>query len=387
VKRTRGFTLVEILVATAILTVLGTSLVVVLRGGVKTWRRGEARRESFEVAQTVLAQLREDLEAATIDASNSHGESSVETKLICDQDKLGRQRLALVRTIKAETESPLTGQAGRYVGGTSRVDQRGDLKDLEDGTLRATGGLAEVAWALGAEDDETLFRGFRSPIGEKGSFFKGDQAFFLAPLLGAPAPKTPQDPAPGIGICRPMAARVVHLGFHFWTPYTTTWDSDHRPVRWFKGNEDKSGPLDYWDSTRAILKPEGNDHRYFDTFLSDTSLNNPDDDLLPMRVKVTLVVREGDSAESTTYLFRALNPSDKVVYVGEPDRLPKEGWVRVGHEWIRYDAVEGNRLSVVERGGRGTRAVDHGLNDEVLIGRTFEIVVDLPAAREDWGDR
>ena len=74
--RKRGFTLIEVLVSVAILSILGTSLIVILRGGVKTWRRGEARRESFEVAQVVLGQLREDLESTTVETKVPPGAST-----------------------------------------------------------------------------------------------------------------------------------------------------------------------------------------------------------------------------------------------------------------------------------------------------------------------
>ena len=56
----RGFTLLEVLVSMSILVVPGTSLMLILRGGLQTWRRSEAKRESFDRAQAILLQLRDD---------------------------------------------------------------------------------------------------------------------------------------------------------------------------------------------------------------------------------------------------------------------------------------------------------------------------------------
>jgi len=64
VSRRRGVTLLEVLVATAILSTLGAALLVVLRGGLATWRRSEARRQTYDQAQAILLQLRDDLACA-----------------------------------------------------------------------------------------------------------------------------------------------------------------------------------------------------------------------------------------------------------------------------------------------------------------------------------
>ena len=61
--------------------------------------------------------------------------------------------------------------------------------------------------------------------------------------------------------------------------------------------------------------------------------------------------------------------------------------MKIDREWIRYGENDGGRLHVVERGARGTQRARHKADADVLIGRTFELVVDLPCAREDWGDR
>ena len=115
-----AFTLLELLVAMGIMIALGAALMVILRGGLSTWTTGEARRESSQIAQVVFAALREDLQSATIYRQRLGKTGPVTTRFICDFDQVQRrrgdavvgtvrQRLFLVRTIKAESENPVTG--------------------------------------------------------------------------------------------------------------------------------------------------------------------------------------------------------------------------------------------------------------------------------------
>ncbi|MEZ0230906.1 MAG: type II secretion system protein J, partial [Planctomycetota bacterium] len=145
-RRRRGFTLLELLVATSVLVVLGSALVVILRGGITTWRRGEARRESFEVAQAILAQLSDDLMNATVDPETSLGAQNAEIVFLGDADEDDRARMALVRTLRGESESAITGHAGSSLNADARIDYRDDMKKALERRLRATGGLMEVAW-------------------------------------------------------------------------------------------------------------------------------------------------------------------------------------------------------------------------------------------------
>ncbi len=381
-RRSSGFTLLELLVATAVLSILGTAVVVILRGGIKTWRRGETRRESFEVAQAVMGQLQDDLGDATVDPATSVWGRDAEAVFFGDRDGSGRSFLTLVRTIRGESEGTITGHAGSAIGGDARIDYRDDMKKALDGRLRATGGLMEVAYAMGdpgSKDEEVLFRGIRSPIGGRTSFFQTPK-LSRAPLPGDPAPA--KQPAEGIALLRAFATRVVYFELLYATPYTTTWSTDVRPLK----TDGRSGPIDYWDSTRS-LKPAKLDPKVFTTFADKSSRSDVHDDVLPSRVKVTLVVREGDAAESSTNLIRDLKTTDQEIVVSEPDRVSKQGFVLIDREWIEIDDITGARLHVKARGARRTKPAEHGQGAEVVIGRTFETVIPLAAGREDWSDK
>ena len=57
----RGFTLIEVLAATALFAVLGTMLFQMVQGGMDLWGRGERVRDGEERATAVLDLLTEDL--------------------------------------------------------------------------------------------------------------------------------------------------------------------------------------------------------------------------------------------------------------------------------------------------------------------------------------
>lgn len=385
-----------------IFVVLGTSLMVILRGGLATWRRSEARQESYAAAQSVLAQLAEDLRSMVAPHDTPlEGMGEVEARLLCDLDAAGRQRLFLVRTLKAESEHPITGLAGTTIGADRVVDYRDDLEEARQARLRATGGAMEVAWVLGPGD--VLYRGIKAPPGPPGSLFADQDPYELAPptivdpndprAAAAPAAQAPptggaEDGADLPALLRPFATDVLHLELRFWTQYTDTWDDQHPPLRRARADE-RSGPLLYWDSTRAVLaaQDEG-DRRRFDTFRARGSLSDPRDDIFPAKVRVELTLREHPAAGSSTFLTRPAGPGDTELFVQEPGRLPPSGHLLLDQEWVKYDEVIKDRVVVSPggRGARGTTAAEHDLV-EVVAGRTFVLIVDVPGWREDWSDR
>src|SRR5690606_11244120 len=142
--------------------------------------------------------------------------------------------------------------------------------------------------------------------------------------------------------------------------------------------------------TRAVLaaQDEG-DRRRFDTFRARGSLTDPRDDIFPAKVRIELTLREHPAAGSSTFLTRVAGPAGTALYAQEPGRLPPQGGrVLIGQEWIKYERVEGDRV-VVAPGGRGARNTTPAQHDmsEVVAGRTFVLIVDVPAWREDWSDR
>lgn len=407
-----AFTLLELLVGMAILTTLGTALVLVLRGGLSTWRRSEARRESYDAAQAIFRQLREDLASICPPGGPPLRDAvPTENRLLCDlrhPENAGAplalgvgQRLVLVRSLKAESEHPITGHAGMFVGADRVVDLRDDLDEARAGRLRATGGQAEVAWVRSEEG--VLYRGLRAPVGPPNSLFEPGSYALAAPPrpLEAGGASPGAAPAAGAGarvapqtLLRPFATEVLHLEFRFWSQYSrNSWKARDRCLIAPSADE-RSGPLLVWDSTRSLELDDGRarERGEFTTYLSARSAADPRDDILPRRVRILLVLRQPPLAGRSTFLLAPIDARSSEVLVEHPERLEwseeEGGYLYVGGEWIHFERVEGNvvRVSPGGRGARWTRAQEHDTGQIVEIGKSFVSIVAVPAAREDWAD-
>ncbi len=413
------FTLIEILVAMAILSVLGTALIMILRGGLRTWQRAEARRGAYDQAQAIFQQLREDLANITPPHDTPIRSGAVESRLLCDlrhpENKTSgpavgrgvRQRLVLVRSLKAESEHPITGHAGSAIGADRVIDLRDDLAEARAARLRATGGQMEVAWVL--TDTHDLYRGMRSPIGPPSALFD-DGSYELSALpkdltqiQAVAAPKDPKAPAEepknaaeAVGrkpaLLRPFAQGVIYIEFRFWSQYSRGWKLKHRAT--VDMSRAESGPLLVWDSTRSLKLKDGRSRkkREFTTYVGASSLNDSRDDVIPSKVRVLLVLAQEPVAGSSTFLLADVGAEDTEIRVQEPQRLQWSeedgGYLYIGGEWIHYDSVSGDTVNV-SQGGRGNRWTvpkAHDMSELVHVGKSFVAIVDVPGFREDWGD-
>ena len=136
----RAYTLIEILVVVAVFSILGSILVGLLYGGIRTWRGGESSRQAYEKAGISLEQIREDLSAVyTVEASDTFSPSKpVEVRFVCryvmdrylkdgKQVTGYKQELAFIRTIPQRLKNltaTLGGDPGKYPG--NLVDDDGD---------------------------------------------------------------------------------------------------------------------------------------------------------------------------------------------------------------------------------------------------------------------
>ncbi len=217
-----GFTLTELLIATAITLIFGAMAVATLRYGSGLWRSAHRRGYAYDMASFIFHQVEDDLNAAKPQYwSNDPTAFDTRVRFYVDLDRyyelnyghlpdpdptVGRHRLRFVRGIAEDTPNQLLRQAG------DGLDNDGDgfidpeyytLKDdpidttvpLPDGVLDTFDGhvdedlmplegMYEVAYLRGLDgtagtgDAHTLYRGVLSPIGEP-----DDPWVSLPPLL------------------------------------------------------------------------------------------------------------------------------------------------------------------------------------------------------------
>ena len=273
--------------------------------------------------------------------------------------------------------------------------------------MLASGGYQEVLYAIHPNPKRLeLFRGVRSPIGGAGSLFVDgnlerslreeverrreqraqadkDEAQGTARVEQYETAKTPAEPElPLEEVSRPVAGDVLYLGFRFWTPGTNTWDSSYPPKLSTRGG--RSGPSDYWDSTRALLDQESTG-REFAWKAVAKSLTDPFDDIFPERIEVILVLR-GNPEMTGIEITQKLSAGGGTIRLNRVPDLPEDGplrYVRLGEEWIRYESIDKGRLVVAQdgRGARGTDAVEHAAGTRVEVGTSFRRIVELPTFR------
>ncbi|MEC9353445.1 MAG: type II secretion system protein [Planctomycetota bacterium] len=410
-RGTGGYTLLEVVIAVGILTLLGSGLATLLTQGISIWRRAENRGRVYDQARILLERMAEDIRSTVVLSSSAGGDAWV--RFICDEDLLGRQRLRFVRTISAETSDAILRHGGKTLSLKSPAvyDGNNDSKEARHGRLGAPGGLMEVIYLRDPRLSEShLWRGFRSPVGGMRSLVNqevpgeeklADLSEVIAELEkralgGAMTEKEQQEhldrEAQAVDdfewnmsqMGRPLTDGVLFLGFSFWGPTTNTWDESEKPLE-LAGGSRPSGPLFHWDSTRAILNWTGGDSDEFMFRSIDGSLTDSSDDIFPEQVEITLVLRD-DNSESF-YLVDRISKNDDFFRVSKPFSLPEneaDRYLLVGGEWMYMRAVDGTRVSIESygRGRRGTEPTSHLAGDRVDLGATFRRVVEMPGSQK-----
>ena len=389
-RSSEGYTLLEILVATGVLVLLGGGLAALMSQAIGLWKRAESQAQVYEQARVILDTLARDLRSTVVHSRASGDDAAI--RFVCDRDTLGRQRLRFVRTISGETRNLVLRKGGRYLGMRTPAvyDGRQDRREADQGLLAAPGGLMEVLYALDSRPGERwLWRGFRSPIGGNDSLFHDrriESSRDDRRTRGGLRRTDDSEKSEHISlmdVARPVTDGVLFLGLAFWGPTTNTWDPLEKALlRPEKGR--KSGPVFFWDSTRALLDQPGDpDEFVFRRRL--TSLNEPSDDIFPEMVEITLVLRDDDSPlglrlgerldeKGTRFkLSRRLSLSED----------PRHRFLLVEDEWIAVEKV-GDRTVTVASGGRGVRDTEprkHAQGSRVELGMTFHRVVEIPGHR------
>lgn len=339
----RGLSLIELLIAFAIFTVMIAGMVALMVGTLQGWRSSERGKDTSERAQRVLRQIERDLRCAHLDDQwiddPSVGRLRV-AQLLAAPDASGRPQMTLVRAGTQGAAS--TRRAGaRY----NPVDAYVSLTEVHYGMDPRKAGMLlrseQVFDRFDVKKDRSLFS-------EK------------ARKSGAPA-----------NLAAPVDNGVLHLEFLFWSARTQEWSTSKGPTA--------GGPSLLWDSSRRDL-PE-----FFMTSRLRDVTEAPDF-VMPRTVRIVLVLEPLTGSERGTILTEPLGPGDRQMTVADGREIPDPpGYVAVGSEWIAYDKKEGSVVRISRRGGGGGKkgeAVAHGVGERVRYGQTYISDVVMPLARD-----
>lgn len=317
-KRIQAFTLVELMMAVALLTVFTLMLVNVLSQSVNVWRTTEQRREILETSRNIMDIISEDLNSMYLPESMSI------TGLLLDYDKNGKQRLRFLRKISQENIHPVLRYAGTE---KSKKLQHYNLKADKAKKLLAPGGLAEIMYCFVPQENGLmgLYRGIQAPIGDKESFFHD---------------KNIDSPAKIKEKCHLLASEILNVEIKCWANTTFTWDTQKQPRR-----KQKGGPSLVWDSTKR---------RITDFFLFRTG--NPLKHAKPLKMNVTVVLQNGEPKE----LLSDILESDTNAFLTNTQGMAGNlRYMLVDREWMTYEDVSKDTVINLQRGIWNTKPAEH----------------------------
>lgn len=352
--RVRGFTLLELMVAMGVFTLLGLGATAFLLMGLNTWRSADSRRDAAERAELVFAAITEDFSCLYTDSRRAAGRAL----LYSDYDTEGRQRLYLTRSVPPPGADPRIAGSGVLVMAPDGIDGVGDMRSLDRGLLRSPGDLMSVTYAY--TGDERLGRSVRTPVA-------GYDRDHVA-SAGAPAGS------------QLLAEGVMHVEFNFFSARSTAWQPGDGIV----------GPSYFWDSTMGLgsERAAAAERKTRLVFSKTGSLADPDDDVFPRLVEVKLVLSL-PYARGYTFLTQDLDDGSASVPVEWAGAYPEgegERFVKIDKEWISYTRIkpDGTGFDGVVRGRRSTRPAAHAAGSLVRYGLAFRLVVRPPCQREVW---
>jgi prepilin-type N-terminal cleavage/methylation domain-containing protein len=359
---TEGFTLVELLLAIALLALLVLAVFQLLDRSLSLWRRAETRRSVLEQASAVGNLLARDLRGIE---GGEHGDMLAEwVRFDTDGDGIAETkwpRLRLVRQASAADTERLQRNRSALERGKN---------DEEPAVEPASPALIEVVWlvAPAATKDKLARVEGRLWRGERLVDDASTKSFFASDFFGA----SNQPPA---GETEEVTAGLLWMGLLFATQTSVVHDGwnvsgglDSAATSWDAWSRDRpDAELTQWNE-KAPGMP--------------AAKKLP---LLPRRVRVELEFERPQDRLRRTSLAHAVDIGDTGLLVDDPDRIPREeeAFVLVDSEWMRVTSVDGRTVGV-KRAERGTKAEVHAAGSMVHYGLHFVREVPVSGYREDW---
>lgn len=402
-SRRGGFTLLEIMIAMSLFTVIGLGVVMLMRAGVEMYVQGSEGSLQEDRLEQSLPRLEDDLRHVLVprqvdripfDKKNPDPQeqpdplppenrflSAYQTYKFGDKDVACRY-IAFVRDTTGLGEVEIyADRAGQNARADAYIDGVDDEKEFRENRHLPTGGAAEVLYIWLPDEKRigvgAVYRAYRTPIG-------GERT------LLDPGNYDTIEEVSRLVQRQPVFQDVILFDVHFWTQWTTHWDwtpaqpAVTRPpgdLAELKSGSLPCGPSLTWDSTRGILPLET-----FKLSKGAPSLVFSSDDIWPHGVRVAYAL-----AETQSSLARNFGASDQEFVVHAGDFATGRGEIKdvlmkVGTEWVRVagrDASRRDTFRIDSRGQKQTTTVSHAMGEPVYFGRVFDFTIPIPSFRDD----
>jgi prepilin-type N-terminal cleavage/methylation domain-containing protein len=405
----RAFTLLEIMIAMSLFTLVGFAVVLLMGSGVDMWIQGTRGSQSEDRREMSLPLLEDDLRMVRIPNSRDRipadlkgGKQQQELAAIVPKNrftsgyiqyKFGEREIpcryvSFVRSMQGLGEIEMfAGRAGTNPKGDAYIDGTDDEKEFKENKHRATGGEIEVLWIWLPDGNEpglgTVYRAYRSPVGGKGTLLDPKNYADRGALMRVINPQ-------------PVFQDVLMFDLYFWTQFTTTWEyvsGDPRVTSRTISSETSQdglsegpppcGPSRSWDSTRGLQVAGPNAFRLNKT---DKSANYAADDIWPRAIRIEFALKEMQSELKSSLSASAASFSVHDAQFATGMGIIYNMLFKVGPEWVRVherDARDPDTFVLSGRGERGTVQVNHAADTPVYFGRVYDVTVRMPAFRDD----
>ncbi len=350
----RGLTLVELLLATGLFSVLAFGLFGLLSDFLRLWNKSEGRRNEVERGLTVAELLAQDLRSAE---AGPRGDFVVQwVGFDTDGDNVidtNWPRLRFVRTVAAA-------ELQRSLGATVAPGERALLEVLWT-VLPATRGPSEVD----RRAQGVLLRGARIRGGGGPSIFD-DAGFFSA--AGTPLAGATQDVSSGL----------LWFGLRLASQTSDVLGGSTGAWKLGTAQQDCSTAWDAFGRAR----PDAARHAWNDgPHIEFTPGALP---RLPRRVWIELEFEHAEDLKQRTRLSLGANATQGELELERADRAGEIGdHVKIDAEWMQITQIAGRKVWV-RRAQRGTQAAAHEAGRMVHRGRTEVREVPLAVNLEDW---
>lgn len=361
-----GFTLVELLVAIGILLLLSSLLVYLFHGGMKLWHTGQEKRKTYENAQFVLNRISSEIRYLWFPYHTDTKPPTNLPYLYASKTRNGDSWIEFVRTkegflMNSETlERKQQLQRIVYVHDqNSNILYRGTFPPQDAPSHFNSPNL--LNWAPPENDENEkqtkTSNGKNSSSSSSGAEAPNDQ---ITPLEYQKQH------------FEPFAEEIQYIEFHFFGPWSKSW----QPIDPF-GNS--KGASKFWDSTQLRMKPfrlhqERPAGRTFPV-------------AIPQMIRIVLQIAP-QSSKDTPILIEEMEQSDarqseRTFVVENAGSLPKEGFGKIGDEWIQFRRTDIREIRVLKRGARRSNPRHHKTGTPIQAGQTFERVIYVPVYPSD----
>ncbi len=372
-SKSAGFTLLELVVVMGILSGFLLMLVQILGSGVSIFQEGERGQNMADRRAVASRAVAIAIDAMIGPTLGRYESQEPDLRLRLDWAPLGLDPAAGDQTSRIQVLRASVALSENQEAAILREELQASAEDIasgagEEAVLEKLSQLVEQFPRVGR--GEMLL--FPWPLSSDGVFMELRRALFLPDdelnelaLRDLGSEELPMEDL------LPLTDIVVDSLLHFevlcWSQRSRSWE-----------NEPGSGGPEYvWDSARAgdLLVSEAPRER-FSLDLGPESRLDPRDDVFPRWVRIIMVLDDPKAQASGTVLIEPLSPTSDTALLDRAENIDAggAGMVKIGPEWVAYREIRGRRLIGMERGQRGTTAVDHALGSRVRRG--LQVVID-----------